>query len=170
MPDSPSDHESAAERDESLVERADRNWNELTQELRVTQTGVQILTAFLLILPFQARFAALTPRQTGFYLVLVAVAIVTTTLMVAPVSLHRFLFQRGRKIEMVQVANRITAAALVALGLLIIGSVGFVFDIVIGGMAAWIAPVGATVLLLSLWLALPWRVRGRRSRGGQSSR
>lgn len=159
----PAEPDPPAERDETAAERADRNWNELTQELRVTQTGVQILTAFLLMLPFQARFAELSEHQVAVYLALVAVAIVTTTLMVAPVSLHRFLFQRGRKMEMVLVANRITGFGLVVLGLLIVGTVGFVFDVVVGGMAAWIAPAGAAILLLSLWLALPWRIRRSRT-------
>ena len=100
-------------RDESPLQRADRNWNELTQELRVTQTGTQILTAFLLTLPFQPRFAELTTGQIVLYLLLVVLSVLTTTLMVAPVSIHRFLFGQGRKIELVRVASRLTAAALV---------------------------------------------------------
>ena len=59
-----------AERSETPTERSDRNWNELMQELRVTQTGIQILTAFLLTLPFQPRFADLTLTQQVIYLTL----------------------------------------------------------------------------------------------------
>ncbi|HEX3197712.1 MAG TPA: DUF6328 family protein, partial [Propionibacteriaceae bacterium] len=47
-------------RDESLNERMDRNWNEILQELRVTQTGTQIFTGFLLTIAFQTRFGELT--------------------------------------------------------------------------------------------------------------
>lgn len=147
------------DRTESLAMRADRNWTELTQELRVSQTGVQILTAFLLMLPFQQRFAEINDGQRGLYLVLVSLSIVTTILMVAPVSLHRFLFQRGRKVRMVQIANRITTIALVFLGLTITGTVAFVFSVVVGPSAVWIA-TGATALSLAmLWLLLPWRAR-----------
>jgi len=151
--------EPPADRDETPAERADRNWTELTQELRVTQTGVQILTGFLLIIPFQARFEHLSSEQVLTYLILISLALLTTMLMVAPVSLHRILFQRGRKLEMVRVANRITAAGLATLGLLIVGTVWFVFDVVLGGPAAWVAPITAAALLLALWLVLPLRQR-----------
>lgn len=148
-------------RDESAVERADRNWTELTQELRVSQTGVQILTGFLLILPFQNRFSELSTGQVAIYLVLMALAIITTILMVAPVSLHRFLFQRGRKVVIVRIANRITSVALVTLSLLIAGTAWFVFDVVIGGPAALVAPILSVVILVLLWLVLPLRARFR---------
>lgn len=150
-------------RDESPLQRADRNWNELTQELRVTQTGTQILTAFLLTLPFQPRFAELTTGQIVLYLLLVVLSVLTTTLMVAPVSIHRFLFGQGRKIELVRVASRLTAAALVTLALVITGTIAFVFALVVGGAATWIAPVVAILALGALWLLLPWRVSRSRS-------
>lgn len=152
-------------RDETPFERADRNWNELTQELRVTQTGTQILTAFLLTLPFQPRFAELTAAQIVLYLLLVTLSVLTTSLMVAPVSLHRFLFGQGRKIDLVRIASRITALALVTLALLITGTVAFVFALVVGGASTWIAPIVAALALAALWLLLPWRVsRSRRDR------
>lgn len=144
---------------ESVAQRADRNWTELTQELRVTQTGVQILTAFLLILPFQQRFELITGHERVLYLALVSLAVITTTLMVAPVSLHRFLFQRGRKVEIVRVANRITSVALVFLGLTLIGTVAFVFDVVLGGFAGWLGALAAALVISSLWAVLPWSVR-----------
>src|SRR5674536_216271 len=84
-------------RRETPAERLDRNWNEILQELRVTQTGIQILTGFLLTVPFQQRFAELTADQRRIYLTLVVLASVTTGLLVAPVSLHRWLFRRGAK-------------------------------------------------------------------------
>lgn len=148
------------ERQETPAMRADRNWTELTQELRVSQTGVQILTAFLLILPFQQRFPELIDgAKLTLYLVLVSLAIITTILMVAPVSLHRFLFQRGRKVRMVHISNRLTTLALVFLGLTIAGCVAFIFAVVLGQFWGWIAAAGAVVLLAGLWLILPWLAR-----------
>src|SRR6188472_4375105 len=76
-------------RDESRAERMDRNWVELLQELRVLQTGVQILAGFLLTLPFQARFETLDGYQIGLYLANVIVAALTTASILLPVSLHR---------------------------------------------------------------------------------
>ena len=96
-------------RDETHNERADRNWNELLQELRVTQTGTQILTGFLLTIPFQQRFADLDAYQTDLYLVLVVLAVLATALFVAPVSLHRILFGRRLKPELVTAGSPVRA-------------------------------------------------------------
>src|SRR5690606_7271715 len=52
-------------RDETSNERADRNWEELMQELRVMQTGTQVLSGFLLAVAFQPRFADLDDLQRG---------------------------------------------------------------------------------------------------------
>ncbi|TDE92720.1 sodium:proton antiporter [Occultella glacieicola] len=146
-------------RDETDSERADRNWDELMQELRVTQTGTQILTGFLLTLPFQQRFADLRPDQVAIYLVLVALALVATALVVAPVSLHRLLFRRRRKPELVSAGNRLAQVGLVALALVITGTALFVFDVVLGRSAALIAAGSALVVLLGLWVLLPRRLR-----------
>ena len=61
-------------------ERLDRNWNEILQELRVTQNGAQILTGFLLAIAFQTKFDTLTEFQNDIYLVLVSAAVATTAL------------------------------------------------------------------------------------------
>ena len=74
------------ERHETPAERMDRNWNELLQELRVTQTGVQILSGFLLTLPFQSRFAELDGQQRTIFLVAVALSTIATALLVSPAS------------------------------------------------------------------------------------
>ena len=76
-------------RDETENERMDRNWNELLQELRVTQTGTQILSGFLL--------ATLDNFARGLYVALVLLAAVTIVLGLAPVNLHRALFREKLK-------------------------------------------------------------------------
>ncbi|OSG24010.1 DUF6328 family protein, partial [Salmonella enterica] len=92
-------------RSETYVERMDRNWDELMQELRVTQTGAQILVGFLLTIPFQQTFADLDDYQRTLYLVLVVLAVTGTSLIIAPVAMHRALFRKGRKPELVRWAN-----------------------------------------------------------------
>ncbi|MDY6999819.1 MAG: DUF6328 family protein, partial [Actinomycetota bacterium] len=83
-------------RRETEMERLDRNWNSLLQELRVVQTGVQVLTGFLLTLPFQGRFDILDGGMQNVYLVTVCTAVLSTALLVAPVAMHRLLFRRHR--------------------------------------------------------------------------
>lgn len=150
-------------RDETPQERADRNWTELTQELRVSQTGAQILMAFLLIAPFQARFAELAPWQEALYLLVMASTALANILLVAPVSLHRLLFQRGRKSDVVRVGSSLALAALIALALSIAGAVTLVFMFVVGGASLWIAPLVTLLLVGALWLLLPLGVHRARS-------
>ncbi|WP_265521386.1 DUF6328 family protein [Oerskovia flava] len=142
-------------RHESVNQRLDRNWNELLQELRVTQTGVQILTGFLLTVPFQQRFTELDDVQRGTYLVLVVLAALATGFLVAPVSLHRFLFRRGLKLTLVTLADRLARCGLLVLGVLVSGCTFLLFDVVAGRAAGIV--VGACVLaaLAGLWLVLP---------------
>ena len=106
-------------RNESTEERMDRNWMELIQELRVLQTGVQILGGFLLTLPFQERFELLDDWQRSLYLFNVMVAALTTVLIVLPVSVHRRLFRRGLKAVLVSSADTITKWALAGVAILI---------------------------------------------------
>ncbi|THG32353.1 DUF6328 family protein [Naasia lichenicola] len=150
-------------RDETKAERMDRNWNEILQELRVTQTGTQILTGFLLTLPFQQRFEDLDRFELDVYLVLVGLAVLSTALGLAPVSLHRALFRKKAKEEIVTIADRLLRGALVCIGLLTTGVALLIFDVVANRTAGFIA-AGATLVLLALvWLALP--ITNRPNRG-----
>ena len=98
-------NEPAPERDETPAERLDRNWAELLQELRVTQTGIQILTGFLLVVPFQTRFLDLDPILVGVYLAAVMFAAIATGLVLTPVTAHRLLFRRHEKDVLVQLGG-----------------------------------------------------------------
>ncbi|CAM3413059.1 DUF6328 family protein [Isoptericola cucumis] len=148
-------------RPETPDQRSDRNWNELLQELRVMQTGVQILTGFLLILPFQSRFAELDTYQHVVYLVLVLVCIATTGLLVAPVALHRALFRKHRKRSVVTGGDRMTRAGLVLLAIALAGTALLVFDVVVGRTAGIVVGSIAAVVLLGLWAVVPAIVHRR---------
>jgi L-asparagine transporter-like permease len=155
--------EAARGRDETPDERADRNWGDLLQELRVMQTGVQLLTAFLLALPFQQRFTELDDRQADVFVVVVLLSATATGLLVAPVSMHRLLFRQRRKDDLVRWAHRLAIAGLAALGTAVAGVVWLVMSMVEGTTVA--TGIGAAVLagLLLLWLVLPLAVRRQRS-------
>ena len=150
-------------RDETHNERADRNWNELLQELRVTQTGTQILTGFLLTIPFQQRFADLDAYQTDLYLVLVVLAVLATALFVAPVSLHRILFGRRLKPELVTAGAQFARAGLVVLALVMAGSAMLIFDVVLSRDAGRAVGIASLVLLFASWWVVP-RLIARRAR------
>ncbi len=147
------------ERDESPAERADRNWGELLQELRVSQTGVQLLTAFLLSLPLQQRFTALGPGQHAIYLVAVGLSVTATGLLVSPVAIHRAVFRHHEKKQLVDMGDRAARAGLTFLALAVADVVVLVFSIVIGPASAALAGAATLGLLGGLWWALPMRVR-----------
>ena len=149
-------------RDETANRRADRNWNELLQELRVMQTGVQVITGFLLTLPFQQRFAELDSYQRGLYLVLISLAVATTGVLVAPVSVHRAVFRKGLKTSLVTASDRLTRLGLLMLGLVVTGTAVLAFDVVLGRTAGIVVGVVAAALLLGLWVLVPRRLVRRR--------
>jgi hypothetical protein len=147
------------QRDESPLERLDRNWTDLLQELRVVQTGVQLLTGFLLTLPFQSRFAQLHQFEQNTYLTTVGLAIASTGFLISPVLIHRILFRRHGRKTMVTAAHRLALVGTVLLGAAVIGVVLLLFDVV-RGRAIGIAAAASTFgLLLLLWAVLPWTLR-----------
>lgn len=138
-------------------QRLNRNFNELLQEVRVAQTGVQILFGFLLTVPFSNRWPRVTLLQEVVYTLTVLACAVAVALLIAPVSLHRRVFRQGRKPELVNWADRLARAGLDALLLAVIGVVFLVLDAVRGvALAAPLTAVVASVYVL-LWYRLPSR-------------
>ncbi|WP_460799212.1 DUF6328 family protein [Microbacterium sp. GXF0217] len=142
-------------RNETASERADRNWEELMQELRVMQTGTQVLSGFLLAVAFQPRFTELDDLQRGVYLVLVGLAALATILSLTPVGLHRAWFGMRRKPDLVRFTSRIVKADLCVIGLLSIGVTALIVDFVLDRAASIAVIVGASVIVVVLWVLLP---------------
>jgi hypothetical protein len=141
--------------DETEAERADRNFGELLQELRVAQTGVQILFAFLLTMPLQSRFQTLDRWERGMFIAALLLSAGATVCLIAPVAYHRALFARKLKHQVVLVASRFAVLGLGLLGLAITCAVDLVLDLVLSrGPALIIAGVLAVLLLLA-WAVLP---------------
>ena len=132
-----------------------RNWDELMQELRAAQTGVQILTGFLLTVPFSSRFGTLTPEQRWLYMAVLGGAVTATCLILAPVAFHRLLFRQRRRLLLVETANRFALAGLGVLLLTICGMVFLVAHVAFGVAWAFVAAGGAFVLFLALWVVAP---------------
>lgn len=147
-----------AERGETEIERLDRNWNSLLQELRVVQTGVQLLTGFLLTLPFQQRFDILSQPMRMVYLATVA----ATVLLIAPVAMHRVLFRRHLLQVVVSAAHRCAFAGLALLGFAMSGMTVIIFAAVSGRHAGLAAGACALLLFTVFWLILPLKLRGSR--------
>jgi hypothetical protein len=148
--------EESEPRDETESERLDRNFADLLQELRVAQTGVQILFAFLLTLPFAARFATVDEFERVVYLVALLSATAAAALIIAPVAYHRMLFRRGRKPELVRSAHRMASGGLAFLVVAMVGAVMLVLDVVHGRVLAVTGSLVAGIWFTLLWAVLPW--------------
>jgi hypothetical protein len=143
-------------RNETPLERCDRNLAELLQEVRVVQTGVQVLFAFLLTAPLAARFSTLTSFQRITYFLTLLAAGAAAMLLIAPTAYHRILFRRGDKEHLVVVANRLTLAGLSCLGASMIGALLLVSDLLFRDGAVIVATVAiATASCLFLWCIAP---------------
>lgn len=157
-------------RDETEEQRLDRNLGELLQELRVAQTGVQVLFAFLLVLPFNNRFTKVTSYEKGVYFATLLLAAAATLLFIAPSAHHRILFRLQDKHHVVSTANKLALAGTACLALAMTGAVllitTFLFGVVEGAAVA-----AVTLLAFSgVWYGLPLRRRWRVKRRPHASR
>src|SRR3569833_693850 len=134
------------DRDETGMERWDRNFVELLQELRGAQTGVQILFAFLLTLPFTNRFGEVGDRDKVVYVITLVAAATATALLIAPVSENRQVFRKGRKPQLVRTASSLAQGGQAALLVAMIGAVFHKLDVVAG--LGWAVGLGVTITLL----------------------
>lgn len=148
-------------RHETPMARLDRNWDDLLQELRVAQTGVQLLTGLLLTVPFQARFDRLEPQEIVVYLVTVGLAVLASGLLITPVVLHRVLFRQHARRTLVSAGQRFALAGFATLGLAVVGVCALIFDVVLGVTAGVVAAVVAFVVFALLWAVVPMLVRKR---------
>ena len=146
-------------RSETEMQRLDRNWVSLLQELRVVQTGVQLLTGFLLTLPFQPRFDGLSTTMRVVYLATVGCSVGATVLLEAPGGLHRLLFRRHRLLSVVSIAHRLAYSGLLLMGLALAGVAVIIFGVVAGHTAGAIAGICALTAQVYFWVVVPLWVR-----------
>ena len=149
------------DRHESEAAEADRRYNELLQELRVAQTGVQFLFAFLLTLAFTQRFAQVTDFQKWLYLGTLVMSSVAAALLIGPVPMHRILHGRGLKPRLVKESHLMVGAGLVALVIAINGAILLVVDVVLGGWLPFLVAGLTTLWFVLVWIVVPMTTRER---------
>ena len=141
---------------ESEKQRWDRNFADLLQELRVAQTGIQILFAFLLTLPFSSGFPNVTAFQKDTYIVALLSAAGATAMIIAPVAFHRALFRQGRKPELVRYAHRMATGGLAFLLVAMVSSVLLITDYLLSRPLAIILTAITGLYFLTFWALIPW--------------
>ncbi len=157
---SPDEHDewNADARGETPLQRADRAYGEILQEVRVAQTGVQILFAFLLTLAFTSRFATITAFQKHIYVLTLMLTAGATALLIAPAAFHRLVYRRRLKQHLVRAASRLALAGLVLLLLAIVSALLLILDVVTGLGPALVLAAGALSWFIAWWFILPtWK-------------
>ena len=144
-------------RDESEKERVDRNLQEMLGELRVALPGVQVLFAFLLVVPFNQRFGQVTDFQKTLYLITLLFTTASSICLIAPTAHHRLEFRRQDKENIVRTGNRIVIAGLALLAIAMTGAVLFVTDVVYGTTTTTAAAGGVALAFAVIWYAIPLR-------------
>lgn len=156
---------SQSERNETPSERADRNFAELVQEVRVAQTGVQILFAFLLTLAFYQSF----PRtDTRLKIVLVAALIAAASsalCLMSPVLVHRLTFRSGGKERLVWITHRFALAGMGALSVAMLLAIWLVIAFLFSESVATVVVFVLGAAVLTLWVGVPLHIRTRLRQG-----
>jgi len=149
-------------RRETFEEKQDRNWNDVLQELRVVQTGVQLLSGFLLTLPFTPLFEELDRWQRDLYLALVLTAALAVGVTLTPIMVHRRVFGRRIKAQVVHIGHLLSQVVMGLLALIIIGICMLIFSVVVSWAAALVVGGVSLVVLAVLLLVVPEIVARRR--------
>jgi hypothetical protein len=160
-PDPDGNRRGSYDRDESESQKLDRNWGELLQELRITQTGLQLLTGFLLTLPFTQVFPSLDDGQKGLYLSLVLIAGVAVGVNMTPIMLHRRVFRERRKDRVVALGHQMIQVVMGAVALLIIGMSVLIFSVVTSWTAGLVVGALLAFVLVVLLVVVPERLQRR---------
>jgi hypothetical protein len=154
----------ANEAPETPRERVNRRWNEIMQETRVAQTGVQILFGFLLSVAFTPLFHDLDTFDHAVYVTTVISGATATACLIAPVSIHRFLSGQRMKDEMVEVAHRLMMCGMLLMTLTIGCTLLLILHVVVPGLMAKMLVGGVMVWFALSWYALPLWLRHRSAR------
>jgi hypothetical protein len=154
---------------ESHKERVDRELIELLNEVRVALPGVQVLFAFLLVVPFQQSFAELTSLERQIYYIAFVTTAAASVLLIAPSTYHRIRFREGDKEQMLRTSNRFVLGGSLLLGVAIASVTFLVTDMVFGNPAGATAAAIAAVVVGWFWFGLPLsrKVRDQRDPGDQ---
>jgi Family of unknown function (DUF6328) len=144
-------------RDETEAERVDRNLQEFLGELRVALPGVQVLFAFLLVVPFNQRFPDITDFQKTTYFVTLLFTAAASVCLIAPTAQHRIEFRRQHKEQILLMANRLAVIGLGCLAVAMTGAILLITDLLYGSTTTLIVTLAVGVAFATLWYLVPVR-------------
>jgi len=147
--------EQARRREESEEERLDRNLNEMLQGLRVALPGIQVLFAFLLVVPFQQGWATVTKFEETVYYVTLVLTAAASVFLIAPTARHRMRFRERDKEWIVKSSNALAIAGLALMGAAICGAILLITSVVYDGTVLRVVPAALGAAILWFWFGAP---------------
>lgn len=149
------DRNGDSQSDEDRDEKLNRELLELLNELKVAIPGVQVLFAFLIVVPFSQGFASVTPPQKYVYFATMLCTAVASVLLIAPSSHHRLLWRQDQREERLEMGNRLAVGGLAFLALAMLGVIFLISDVVLGSVTAAVAILGMGLLFAWFWYGQP---------------
>jgi MFS family permease len=149
--------------DEDRSERLDRELIELLNELRVALPGVQVLFAFLLIVPFSDRFDRLDASDRRVYFAAVLATVASTICLMAPTAHHRLRFRSGIKEQLLRVGNVFAIVGLVLLAFAMAAVTYVITDEIYPGSLPRIVTSVLVAAFVVVWFVLPVFFRRERT-------
>ena len=143
--------------------KQDRELMELLNELRVALPGIQVMFAFLLIVPFSQGFTQVTELQRNVYFMTFLCTAAATAFLIAPTTYHRIRWREGDKEHMLKVANRYAIVGTVFLAFAMTGVVFLITDFLYDSGPAIAATAAAAGMYTFFWFGIPV-LRGLRER------
>ena len=128
---------------------------ELLQEVRVAQTGTQILFAFLLGVPFTQRFGEVTSFQQTVYFGTLVAAAVASACLIAPSAYHRILFRQKEKGFVIEASNVLIIVGLAFVALAMSGVILLITDLLYGETTTAIVTAAVVLVFVVLWYVVP---------------
>lgn len=143
------------------VDREEK-FDDLLQEIRVLLSGSQVLTAFLVILPFNAGFTHLNTFERGVYAATFLTALLSLILFATPAAQHRLNWPLPDRPSFKRFSNRMVIAGLLPLSLSLILATHLVLtEVVKASWTNWMTG-GVAVIIAALWWIVPLLQRRRK--------
>ena len=111
---------------------------------------MQVLFAFLLVVPFNQRWVSVTKFQEKIYQTLLCAA-AASAFLIAPSVQHRIEFRRQDKGYIVTVGNRMAIIGLGFLAVAMTGAILLVTDVIFGTTTTLLACAAVAVMFVVLW-------------------
>ena len=129
--------------------------DDMLQELRILLQGAQVLTAFLIVLPFNQGFDKIHDFEKWVYTATFLCSITSMIFFSAPAAHHRLARPLRNRVLFKTFATRMILVGLVALSFALILITQLVVSHVIGSVVSLLVTAFVSVLILIIWWLFP---------------